>query len=142
MSITALIPLVGGLTSLASEFIEDPDKKAEFETRKHEAEQQLLIALSQQTTTPFADSAVKIITALVALARPIGSFGLFIFGLLNVDLMQQLASMGTAGELAVENVRLEKPDNAVFVEPITACLNIKNSMNLILADADSVSQSR
>lgn len=101
MGITALIPLVGGLTSLASEFIEDPDKKAEFETRKYEIEQQLLIALSQQTTTPFADSTVKIITALVALARPIGSFGLFIFGLFNIELMQQLASMGTAGELAV-----------------------------------------
>jgi hypothetical protein len=101
MSIVALIPLINKAIEVGSEYVEDKDKKNQLEVDKEQIRNDLLTALSQQTTTPYADAFVKIITALVALARPIGSFGLFVFGLFNIDLMQQLLSMGTIGELAV-----------------------------------------
>jgi hypothetical protein len=101
MSLIALIPLINKALDFGSEFVEDKDKRNQLEVDKEKFRNELLIALAQQTTSPFADAFVKIITALVALHRPIGSFGLFVFGLFNIDLMQQLASMGTVGELAV-----------------------------------------
>lgn len=97
----AIIPIVMEVISAGRKMIPDKDKAAEYEAQAEENMVRLLEALSAQTTTPKADAFVKIITALVALGRPIGSFGLFVFGLFNLDLMQQLASMGTVGELAV-----------------------------------------
>jgi hypothetical protein len=88
--IQAILPLIGGLTSLASEFIEDPDKRLEFETRKQEIQNELLLALVQQETNPWVDGTVKILTALVALARPLASIGVFVYSAIDPSYLSVL----------------------------------------------------
>ena len=77
--IQAILPLIGPITSLASEFIEDPDKRIEYETRQTELQNQLIIALVQQETNPWVDGTVKILAALNQFWRPLASIAAFAF---------------------------------------------------------------
>ena len=97
----ALLAAIPQLVSLASEYIPDPDKKLEFEAKAQEQNLAFLTTLVSTQTTPWVDAAVKLMSALVALARPVASIGLFVWGLLNPDALTQLHTLGTVGDLAI-----------------------------------------
>jgi len=90
MSITAIAGAVTGITSLASEYIEDKDKRLEFETRKQELQQELMLELLRQETNPWVDGAVKLLTACVALARPLASIGVFVYSAIDPSYLAAL----------------------------------------------------
>lgn len=83
MSITAIAGAVGGLTSLASEFIEDADKRNEYLIRSQEINKDIIIALVQQETNPWVDGAVKILAALNQFWRPLASIGAFAYSIID-----------------------------------------------------------
>ena len=71
---------IKGLIGLGSEFIEDKDKRNEFNMRVKEMEGSITLALIQQKTTPKVDAAVKLLYALIPFFRPIGSAAMTVFG--------------------------------------------------------------
>jgi hypothetical protein len=68
-----------GLTGLASEFIEDKDKRNEFNLLIKQAENQLTIAIITQETVPWVDALVKLMYASLSFARPVGGFAMTAF---------------------------------------------------------------
>ena len=101
MSIAILAPIFADLIGLGRELVVDKDKAMEFETRAREAQLKLLEALAGTTTVPWVDASVKLITALVSLARPLGSVAVFAWGLLHPDQLQRLHELGSMGDMAL-----------------------------------------
>lgn len=96
-----IIPLFTEALKLGSEWIADPDKKAEYDTRSSEIDNQFRIALLQTQTNPFVDGAVKLIYGIIGLARPVGSLGIFLIAVFNPDLLNQLHNLGWAGDTGI-----------------------------------------
>ena len=92
---------VEGAIGLVSEYIEDPDKKAELMTRTVEA-------MLASKTTKTVDALVKLAYAsqmiTKGLIRPLFSVGVFIYGLSNPDVIAQLHELGAVGDLAIAGI--------------------------------------
>jgi len=77
--------VIEGLTSLASEYIEDPDKRNEFIFKTQELDFQLKEKLLETTTTPKIDAFVKLLIAfrdiILPLLRPLGAACMTAFGM-------------------------------------------------------------
>lgn len=78
--ITALLSVVPALTKLGSKFVLDKDRAAEYAFKTQEMVFALLEKIVTMQTIPWVDAFVKILFALLALARPIGTFYLTIKG--------------------------------------------------------------
>ena len=96
-----IVSAIPGLIEIGKELIEDKDKAVEFQHRALDAQLQLLSKLAEQQTIPWVDGLVKLLTALVALVRPLASVGVFLYGLFHPELLQQLHALGTPGDLAI-----------------------------------------
>jgi hypothetical protein len=85
--------LFKGLLNLGSEFIEDKDKRNEFNMRVKESENEFNTVLIQTKTTPIVDAIVKLLYAFIPFFRPVGSFLMTAFGIyahwkgLEIDVM-------------------------------------------------------
>ena len=73
--------LFKGLIGLGGEFIEDKDKRNEFNMKIMESQNAFNTAILTQETHPKVDAAVKLLFALNSLWRPIGSFLMAGFGI-------------------------------------------------------------
>jgi len=73
--------LLPGLLKIGDKLIVDQDKKIEFAFKVQEMTFHLLEQLVTMQTIPWVDAIVKIIVALVALARPLGTFAMTAFGI-------------------------------------------------------------
>jgi hypothetical protein len=73
--------VINGLIALGSEWITDKDKQIEFAYKMRELNFKVAESLLKTKTVPWVDGAVKIIYAIVALARPIGTAAMTAFGL-------------------------------------------------------------
>jgi len=89
---------VESATGLISEFIEDPDKKAEITARTVEA-------MLGSKTIKFVDALVKLGYASEALmkglVRPSISAFAFLYGLFNPEILQSLHELGTIGDAGI-----------------------------------------
>ena len=65
--------IVKGLIGLGSEFIEDKDKRNEFNYKAMELNNQMNLAIMNKETHPWVDAAVKLLYAFNSLWRPLGS---------------------------------------------------------------------
>jgi hypothetical protein len=81
MSFLQAVPLIGDLLGIVSEAVTDKDKRNEINLKLAELQHNFNMQLVQSQTVPWVDATVKLIYALVALARPIGSFAVTAFGL-------------------------------------------------------------
>lgn len=77
---------ITSITGLVSEWIEDPDKKIEFEFKMRELNFRVAESLLKTQTVPWVDATVKIMYALLAFIRPIGALYLSYRGIEAVDL--------------------------------------------------------
>lgn len=77
--------LIDGITGLASEWIEDPDKRNEFNFKIRELDFKLRETLLTVKTTPKTDAFVKILIAfrdiILPMMRPIGAAAMTAFGM-------------------------------------------------------------
>ncbi|PUB87065.1 MAG: hypothetical protein DBP02_02135 [gamma proteobacterium symbiont of Ctena orbiculata] len=73
--------VINGLIGLGSEWITDKDKQIEFAYKMRELNFKIAESLLRTQTVPWVDATVKIIYALVALMRPIGTALMTAFGL-------------------------------------------------------------
>lgn len=77
--------IIEELSSLASEFIEDPDKKREIDYKIQDLEFGLRKSLLATTTTPKVDAFVKLLIAfrdiILPLLRPLGAAAMTAFGM-------------------------------------------------------------
>lgn len=80
MSIGAITGVLSGLIGLASEYIPDKDKQAEFQLKAKKYEHDLLSTILETTTVPWVDATVKILIALNAMWRPIAGAAMTAFG--------------------------------------------------------------
>lgn len=78
--IRSIVDGVKAITGLASEYIEDPDKKIEFEYKAKELETGLLETVLNTTTVPWVDALVKILVTLNSLWRPMVGAMMTAFG--------------------------------------------------------------
>ncbi len=76
--------LFDGLFKLGGEFIEDKDKRNEFNMMIARSQNDFNTAIINMKTTPKVDALVKLLYALNALWRPIGSAAMFVFGVYAV----------------------------------------------------------
>lgn len=92
---------IDNASKLISEYIEDPDKKAEITARTIEA-------MLNNKTTKYVDAIVKLAYASEAimkgLIRPVFSIGVFIYGLDNPDVIVRLHEMGAIGDLVIGTI--------------------------------------
>ncbi len=65
---------------LGDKLIVDKDKKAEYAYKVQEMSFKLIESIVTMKTIPWVDAFVKVLVALVSLARPLGSFYLTIMG--------------------------------------------------------------
>ena len=76
--------VIDGFFGLAEEWIEDPDKKNEFNFKVKELEFKLRESLLTTKTTPKTDAFVKLLIAfrdiILPLLRPLGAFCMTLFG--------------------------------------------------------------
>ena len=90
--------LVEGVLNVGMKYIESKDKKEELTLKTVES-------MLNSKTYRFVDAIVKLAYAseqiTKGLLRPLFSIGMFIFGLLNIDIMKQLIELGVVGEAAV-----------------------------------------
>ena len=70
---------IKGLIGLGGEFIEDKDKRNEFNMRVREMEGNLTLTLIKQKTHPTVDAFVKLLYAMQPFFRPLGSLGMMAF---------------------------------------------------------------
>lgn len=96
-----IVGAFNGLIGLASEFIEDKDKRNAFEFEAKTLQLQTIQTLLSTQTVPWVDAVVKLIYAMISLGRPLASFAAFFIGVFNPDLIQQLHSVGTVGDVAI-----------------------------------------
>lgn len=89
---------IEGATGLISEFIEDPDKKAEITVRTVEA-------MLNNKTIKLVDALVKLAYAsemlMKGLVRPGISAFAFLYGLFNPEILQTLHELGTVGDAGI-----------------------------------------
>lgn len=76
--ITSLLP---SLFKLGDKLIVDKDKKMEYAFKVQEMTFKMLESIVQMKTVPWVDAVVKLLFALMALARPIGTFYLSLKGI-------------------------------------------------------------
>jgi len=75
------LTIFDGLISLASEFISDPDKQAKFQLQAVQSRDKLVTHLLDTKTIPWVDATVKLFTALITFARPVGGLMMTAFGM-------------------------------------------------------------
>ncbi len=89
---------VESATGLISEFIEDPDKKAEITARTVEA-------MLGSKTIKYVDAIVKLAYAsehlMKGLIRPSISAFAFLYGLFNPEVLKSLHELGTVGDAGI-----------------------------------------
>lgn len=77
IGVSAIAGAFKSLIDLGSEYIEDPDKRNEFNMKVMEARNDLSLAVIQSKTTPKVDAIVKLLYAMrdtvLPLLRPVGS---------------------------------------------------------------------
>ena len=78
--VSAVANFGSSLVSLGSEFIEDKDKRNEFNFKTKELESNLSIALLSNTTTPRVDALVKLILVTKQFIRPLCGAMMTAFG--------------------------------------------------------------
>lgn len=104
-----ILPIASGLLKLGSKFILDKDKQAEFQFKVIEMTYSFMEKIVTMQTVPWVDAFVKILFALLALARPLGTFYLSLKGVdmavdagsvdgLSGGLMAMFPAWGTARE--------------------------------------------
>lgn len=93
--------IAAGILSLGMKYIESKDKKEQLAL-------DTVQAMLNSKTYKAVDAVVKLAYAseqiTKGLVRPLFSCGLFVYGLMNPDVMKQLIELGTVGELAVGGV--------------------------------------
>lgn len=72
--ISAITKLGGAALNIVDQFVEDKDLKQKLAVRQLELTYGLLEKVINTTTVPWVDASVKLLTASMALARPLGSF--------------------------------------------------------------------
>lgn len=90
--------LVAAALSIGKELIEDKDKKADLAY-------QTMDKLLASRTYRLVDAVVKLAFAAEqitkGLVRPLVSCGMFVYGVLNPDVLQQMHALGAAGDLGI-----------------------------------------
>jgi len=103
--LTSLLP---SLFSLGGKLIEDKDKRAEFAFKVQEMAFKQMEVLISAKTYPWVDALVKMAYAskqiVKGLFRPVVSAGLFVYGMINPDMLQQLHALGIAGDAGIVGV--------------------------------------
>jgi len=93
-----ILSIVDAALKIGAELVEDKDKKAELAYST-------LDALLKSKTYAFVDALVKLSFAseqiIKGLVRPLVSTGMFVYGVLNPDVLAQLHALGTAGDIGV-----------------------------------------
>jgi hypothetical protein len=94
-----------GLFKLGDKLIEDKDKRLEYAMRTQEMTFEAMKIMLDTKTYPWLDGLVKLSyaseTIIKGLLRPVGALGLFVYGLMNPDVLDQLQQMGTMGDAAI-----------------------------------------
>ena len=97
--LTSLLP---SLFSLGGKLIQDEDKRAEFAFKVQEMAFKQMEVLINAKTYPWVDALVKMAYAseqiVKGLFRPVVSAGLFIYGIMNPDMLKQLHELGIGGD--------------------------------------------
>ena len=88
--------------------IKDQDKQMEYAFRVQEMAQTLALKLMETKTYPWIDGLVKLAYASEAIVkglfRPAASAALFLFGLMNPDVLTQLHELGGMGDTAIAGI--------------------------------------
>lgn len=80
-SIAAVVKLGGSALGIIDKFVEDKDLKQKLAIRQLELTYGLAEKLINATTVPWVDASVKLLTATMIFARPLGSFALTCAGI-------------------------------------------------------------
>jgi len=103
--LTSLLP---SLFSLGGKLIEDKDKRAEFAFKVQEMAFKQMEVLINAKTYPWVDALVKMAYAseqiVKGLFRPVVSAGLFVYGIMNPDMLKSLHELGIAGDAGIVGV--------------------------------------
>ena len=97
--ISAITTLGGSVLGIIDKFVLDKDLKQKLAIRQLELMYGLIEKIINTTTIPWVDALVKLLMALVVLARPIGSFIISLWGL------GMIGEIGEASE-TVQNVAI------------------------------------
>ena len=93
-----ILSLVDAALQIGKELVEDKDKKAELAYSTMEK-------LLDSKTYRWVDGMVKLSYAAEqitkGLIRPIASVSMFIYGVMNPEVLQQLHALGTAGDVGI-----------------------------------------
>ena len=93
---------MNGLIALGASLIE---KYMTSSDKKEEAASQMVTLLVQTKTYAWVDALVKLAYAsneiVKGLVRPLFSAGLFVYGVMNPDVLAKLHSLGTAGDAGI-----------------------------------------
>jgi hypothetical protein len=81
MNLNPLTGIFEGLIGIGRELITDKDKLIEYEFRTKELHQKGMELIVSTQTIPWVDATVKIMYALIAFARPVGSAAMTAFGI-------------------------------------------------------------
>ena len=76
-----LIPLITQGLKMGSKLIQDKDKQAEYAFKNQEMMHELLKGALSNPTYRWVDAIVKIMAAIIAFARPLGTFALTCWGI-------------------------------------------------------------
>jgi len=99
---SAIIP---GLFKIGDKLIEDKDKRNQYAFKVQEMAFKMMEVMLSTKTYPWIDGLVKLSYAadqiVKGLFRPIFSVGLFIFGLLNLNVLEYLHGLGVIGDAGI-----------------------------------------
>ena len=81
LGVKSIADFGSSLVGLASEFIEDPDKRIEYQFKAQELNINFMQAVTSTVTIPWVDALVKLMYAFIAILRPLGSAAMTAFGI-------------------------------------------------------------
>lgn len=100
--LSAVIP---GLFKIGDKLIEDKDKRNEYAFKVQEMAFSMMSVMLNTKTYPWIDGLVKISYAadqiIKGLFRPLFSFGLFVYGLINPEILTYLHEIGVVGDAGI-----------------------------------------
>lgn len=80
-AIAAITQFGGSALGIINKFVPDKDLQAKLAIRQLELTYELVEKLINTATVPWVDASVKLLTALMVLARPVGSFAMTCAGI-------------------------------------------------------------
>lgn len=100
-----LLAIIPGLFKIGDKLIEDKDKRYEYAFKVQEMAFRMMEVMLSTKTYPWIDGLVKLSYAadqiIKGLFRPVFSVGLFVYGILNPDMLQNLHSLGIVGDAGI-----------------------------------------